>query len=866
MRTIELSTTTLKLYNLTLCEGKAVIRNQNRINGLIGVRNSLIPDDHHHLLAKATFTGNMVNESIIWTTDVFSNEPERLSELTGDLHSKYLCILNEGLRAYANAFKDAEDSVRELLYAAITYSSEESVFCAENKVVITEWGMSKKGDAAPIGMPVVIDDFEDKKERLVNEEYPSVDPSEDVDMTNSSKDENESAESVHEEQNDYTEDVSDDHSNNESVIGNKNEELDNKENSDLKNKLVEDPHSAPRNDVTDNSSGGSGGNIGNNSNWEKKKKWWPWLLLLLLLILAALIFSMLKRCSSSPIEPITPGIDSTQIVLSKDSLRYVADNRLLILLTKDGVTIEDFEKSFRTKYKDSKKYILSNPDTVIKRLTLTLPVEERDELEEKLPQEFSSFGLVVIPETMYKGSLQSNDPDFSDSDKRWYFDECSVFDAWDVTMGDNNIVVAIIDDGFDLEHPELRDKIIKPYNAVYHSSNVTPSPSGHGTHVAATAVGNANNNSGLSGIAPKCKLMPIQVGDAQGNMATSAILDGVIYAINNGADVVNMSLGMAFGPFVQFAPLYIQKNFRANMFLQEERVWNHLFNIARQHNVTFVLAGGNENCLIGMDPMQRSQNTIKVSAVQPDKQKAFFSNYGDMSTVSAPGVRIFNAIPGNRYTYMDGTSMAAPIVTGGCALLKSKDSSLTVTELAQILRQTGITSPSDVGPIVNFAKALNAEHSEVDDCSNVNERYQELLVELEKLKREHPGCIQTPDTFAIPENASVDKFSGRWKSTTSLYNEQEEEVIIYFTFNGTSTARLDIVEPGGSIYSAGLSVSISNDQVYIDQLEPARSSSTGKGYNPYRFILKPGSNRKAEGNAKNKIEIANIFNFNLIKI
>ncbi len=871
MRTIELSTTTLKSYNLTLCDGKAVIRNQNRINGLIGVRNSLIPNKYHGLLAKATFVGNMVNESIIWTTDIFSGEPTPLSELNDELHSKYLGILNEGLKAYANAFKKAEDGVKDLLYAAITYSSEDAVYCADEKVVITEWGMSKKGDAKPIGMPVEIDDYSNEKDYSNNNEesLPVSNPNSDEDVENTkepadppteeSSKEPDSLDTLQpsktpERQNDRGDVDNNSETGQNPALGNEPDTTESKPN-------VED--TSETNNTSENSNGGTGQSGGTGD----KKKRWPWLLLLLLLAAAAILLSLLLRgCSSSSIEPTTPGIDSTQVVLSKDSLRYVANNRLLILLTKEGATIEAFEKSFRQHYRDDKKYILSNPDTVIKRLTLTLPVEERDKLEEKLPSEFADFGLVVIPETMYKGAYQSNDPDLGDSNKRWYFDECAIFDAWEVTMGSDNIVVAIIDDGFDLNHAELKGKVTKPYNAVYHSSNVTPSPSGHGTHVAATAVGHADNNTGIAGVAPKCKFMPIQVGDAQGNMATSAILDGVIYAINNGADVVNMSLGMAFGPFVQFAPLYIQKNFRANMFLQEERVWNHLFNIARQHNVTFVLAGGNENCLIGMDPMQRSPNTIKVSAVQPDKQKAFFSNYGDMSTVSAPGVRIYNAIPGDRYTFMDGTSMAAPIVTGGCALLKSKDTNLTVTELAQILRQTGVSSPSDVGPIVNFARALNAEPNDVDDCSKINERYQELLAELEKLKRENPGCIQSPDTLSIPEDASVDKLLGRWKSTTSLYNEQEEEVVIYFTFNGSSTARLDIVEPNGSIYSAGLAVSISNDQVFIDQTEPARSSVSGKGYNPYRFVLKPGSNRKAEGNAKNKVEIANIFNFNLIKI
>lgn len=862
MKAIELGTTVLKNYNLTLCGGKAVVRNQNRINGLIGVRNSIIPEEYHNLLAQATFTGSVVDEAIVWTTEVFSEEPLRLSELSGEDYAKYSLILGNALQAYAYAFKNAEDGVKKLIYAAVTYASKESIFCGNGKVVLTEWGMLRKGDSSPIGMPMLID--EDSEVSHIN-------------TTNTETFENHM---FHDELQDEERNASDSLHNELSIsdVTRFKESTSQIDDNTQKDFISKETAGENKNHDTDHAPTDKNNNVTNNgyetqqdlsdsiTELKPKKRFKWWWLLLLALIVGLLTCLLTKSCKSESIIPVTPDIDSTQVVLSKDSLRYVANNRLLLLLTKDGKSINDFAEAFYQKYGNDKKYILSNPDTVIRRITLTLPSKERDIMEERLPNDFPEFGIVVIPETMYKGSYESNDPDLGDSNKRWYFDECAVFDAWEVTMGSEDIVVAIIDDGFDLSHPELQGKIVKPYNAVYHSTNIISSPSGHGTHVAATAIGNADNNQGICGIAPKCKFMPIQVGDSQGNMTSSAIFDAVIYAINNGANIVNMSLGMSFGPFVQFAPLYIQKNFRVNMFLQEERVWEHLFNIARQKNVTFVLAGGNENCLIGLDPMQRSQNTIKVSAVQQDETKANFSNYGDMSTVSAPGVRIFNAIPGNRYTYMDGTSMAAPIVTGGCALLKSNDSNLSTVELAQILQRTGKQSPSDVGPIVNFAKALEAKYDEVDDCEKVNERYNELLAELAELRKNYSGCIQTPDTLSIPEDISVDKLMGRWKSTTSLINEQDEHVIIYFTFNGTSVARLDIIEPNGDDYSARLNVSISNDQVFIDQPEPARNSSMGKAYNPYKFVLKPNPDRKANGNAKNKVEPANMFSFNLIKI
>lgn len=391
-------------------------------------------------------------------------------------------------------------------------------------------------------------------------------------------------------------------------------------------------------------------------------------------------------------------------------------------------------------------------------------------------------------------------------------------------------MVAIIDDGFDLDHPELQGRAYKPFNAVNHTSNITPSPGGHGTHVASTAIGNADNGTGIAGIAPKCRFMPIQVGDSRGNMSSSAIIDGVLYAIANGADVVNMSLGMYFGPNVQYMPPYLQNNIRNFYFKQEEQMWNQIFNMARQNDVTFVLAGGNENILIGIDPMSRSNATIKVSAIGEGRGKASFSNYGDLSTVSAPGVHIYNAVPGNSYTFMNGTSMAAPIVTGGCALLKSYDKSLSTSEMTNILRATGNTSIGPVGPTVNFANALRQKDDEeiiVEEptCSDINRRYAELLAELEQLKREHPGCIQQPDTMAIPVNVTVENLRGRWKSTTAIQNSSNERVVIYFTFNGTNKGRLDVVEPSGHQYSATLNLKINHDIIYIDQEAPATSSA-----------------------------------------
>lgn len=822
---IELSSSNIRDYKLTICEGRIVVRSQSRIMGLLGVRENRIPEQYLGLLAIPIFSGSGTNEEIIWTTDRFTSSPARLSELSDDKQKHYRNILDSALQSYADAIVDAQEDVKRLLYAAITYISDSSIFCGDDRVVITEWGVTPLTGREVIGMPIGIEN-----ERIEPDEKES---DKDIGKVDYEEQENQSIESSRNNDNDDKPSI---------------------------------PDKNAKSEMTEN---------GNKHSGERKKrKVWYYIIAALVIAAATIVCILINSCPSpmKTVLPTTPELNPEDISLSKDSVNYIVSNRLILMVTTEDTSLESFVGEFRKDYPNESRYILSSPDSLLRRITLTLPENERETLEQELPVKYNRFGLLVIPDAMYKSSTtMTNDPDLQVQDKRWYFDECGVFDAWDITMGDNNIVVAIIDDGFDLDHSELKGRVYKPFNAVNHTENITPSPEGHGTHVASTAIGNADNEIGIAGIAPKCRFMPIQVGDNNGNMSSSAIIDGVLYAIANGADVVNMSLGMYFGPGVQYMPIYFQQNIRNFYFKQEEQMWNRIFEMARQHNVTFVLAGGNENILIGIDPMSRCNSTIKVSAVGNGRSKATFSNYGDLSTVSAPGVHIYNAIPGNSYTFMDGTSMAAPIVTGGCALLKSHDSSLTTSDIVNILRNTGNISIGPVGPTVNFAQALHKSNDEEIDanaptCDEISKRYEELLSELEQLKRDHPGCIQQPDTMAIPKNVSVTNLKGRWKSTTAIQNSSNEEVVIYFTFNGTNKAKLDVVEPTGKQYSATLNLKISNDIIYIDQTSPATNPSYGGGYNPYKFIIRPNRKRNAEGKANSKVEAYNAFNFSLVRI
>jgi hypothetical protein len=234
--------------------------------------------------------------------------------------------------------------------------------------------------------------------------------------------------------------------------------------------------------------------------------------------------------------------------------------------------------------------------------------------------------------------------------------------------------------------------------------------------VAGLAIASANNQSGIAGVAPNCKLMPIQVFDRDGYCSTMSVLDGVLYAVYNGADVVNLSLGMMINAQL---PSAAQQELINSYFKEEERVWKKVFSIANRNNTAIVIAAGNENLMAGIEPMHRSQDVIVVAAVGEDHNplhsKANFSNYGSYTDVSAPGVDILSTMGNGKYETMSGTSMAAPIVAGAVALIKSVNRPLSTAQIRTILQETGVEVNGNIGKLIQLDKALaKAQNADVN--------------------------------------------------------------------------------------------------------------------------------------------------------
>lgn len=454
---------------------------------------------------------------------------------------------------------------------------------------------------------------------------------------------------------------------------------------------------------------------------KKRKKFnWAWLLIVLAAIAAVfVIYHFTKNIKIPKVVVYIPDeparfkpIDPEKIIPNPDDpyKRRIVSNRLNMVVTKE-TNVEKFNDEFIEKHR--KDHIgIAYYDTLIKYIQLEVPDSSRAKIKHTLKAQHPEIKL-VWDEAIFSHNYVPNDPDFANSNYTWAFDNVNAGIAWELTMGDSNVVVAVVDDGFDLTHPEFAKNVVNPWNVPDHSVYVNTGRTNmfHGTHVASTAVGNVNNGAGLCGIAPKCRLMPIQVADSAGNISFTSVICGILYAIVKDADVINVSLGMNVTEEMKRLPIDKQKTLINSLYPDETEFWQDLFKYTDENNITVVIAAGNSDILSGIDPMHRSENVIIVSAIDTIEEKANFSNFGSYTTVSAPGVSVYNAIPDNKFSYLDGTSMASPIVTGAVALIKSINKDISNEEIKEILVSTAKKIDSkqknrDVGPLIQIEAAV----------------------------------------------------------------------------------------------------------------------------------------------------------------
>lgn len=241
------------------------------------------------------------------------------------------------------------------------------------------------------------------------------------------------------------------------------------------------------------------------------------------------------------------------------------------------------------------------------------------------------------------GASVLNDPYV---ERQWALSQIQIRELWQTTNGGSEILVAVLDTGIDQDHEDLDGKVVV-------EANFTDSPTpgdtyGHGTHIAGIIAAYGNNGVGIVGVAPESQLMNVKVADDAGGCKASTVAEGIIWAVDNGASVINVSI-----EFKEPSPEL------------EDAV-----NYAWSRGVVIIAAAGNEGSESPVYPACY-ENCIAVAAIRQDDTLAPLSNYGDWIDVAAPGFDIYSTLPDNSYGYKSGTSFASAYVSGLAALLFS---------------------------------------------------------------------------------------------------------------------------------------------------------------------------------------------------
>lgn len=380
----------------------------------------------------------------------------------------------------------------------------------------------------------------------------------------------------------------------------------------------------------------------------------------------------------------------------------IIGNRLNIYFENADTDLDAFAASLSEAYPSGECQIIG-ADRNVPMIQILIPEAMRDVIREELPGKLPDYDFFVVDESIFTINGQ---PGNNAENIGWHLDAVNVPEAWYITKGSSDIIIGIVDDGIDANHDILKRKIVKPYN-VFTQDNRLSLGEGHGTHVAGLAAGaDRMVDEGVSGVAPKCRIMPVQVFD-NGMCTFSSLTSGIMYAIHNGASVVNVSIGPDFSG-MDVLPIADQNLIARTQFKNEEKVWRRVIEVAEENNAIIVFAAGNNNILACVSPTNRSDLTLNVAAVDMSVRGTDFTNYGRGSNISAPGKDIASSVPVNDYAIFDGTSMAAPIVAGTVALMKSIDEELTVSEALSILQSTGIPVSDYMPPMIQADAALEA--------------------------------------------------------------------------------------------------------------------------------------------------------------
>ncbi len=348
-----------------------------------------------------------------------------------------------------------------------------------------------------------------------------------------------------------------------------------------------------------------------------------------------------------------------------------------------------------------------------------------------------------IPNDPHKG-LQYSHEDMED------------YAAWDITKGSGSVLVAIIDTGIDLDHPEFSGRISAlAYNARDRRTGLVyvDDDQGHGTHVAGIIAAAQNNGIGGSGVAPGVKILPIKANEPiSRSFSTTSIINGIVYAADSGASVLNMSLGRSY---------YTGPNNAEYAAIQ----------YAVSKGVLIVCAAGNDAEYHVGYPSAYEECVAVTALAQGGIFDKSYSNYGPEADISAPGTDILSCYPDKTIAFLSGTSMACPQVAGVAALVKSVNPSYSASQIRNKLLNTATDrGAAGVDNLYGYGM-VNSYHSVVTYKVTFNSRGGSGIAAMKAGYNDKLTALPTP-TYG------TNHFTGWYKDTacTAAWNPSVDRV------------------------------------------------------------------------------------------
>lgn len=261
---------------------------------------------------------------------------------------------------------------------------------------------------------------------------------------------------------------------------------------------------------------------------------------------------------------------------------------------------------------------------------------------------------------LVSASYTPNDPYYG---SQWHLPKIDAAGAWQYTRG-AGVTIAILDSGVDASHPDLQSRLVPGWNFYDNNAN-TADVHGHGTAVAGAAAASTNNAAGVAAVAGEARIMPVRIADANAYAYWSTVAQGVTWAADNGARVINISyVGVAGSSTVRSAAQY-----------------------AKDRGGLVVVCAGNNGKDEGISP---TTTMIPVAATDGSDNKTSWSSWGSFVAMSAPGADIWTTSRGGSYQPWSGTSLASPITAGVVAAMMSANPSLKPADIEGLLFGTAV--------------------------------------------------------------------------------------------------------------------------------------------------------------------------------